>query len=72
LLKLLKIKFSPVSHYSIPLGSTYSPQHPVLKDFQPMGDNKFNTDTKLRQNYSFVYVYINLKVSESRREGKMF
>jgi hypothetical protein len=35
-MKILFMQFSPASYYLIPLGSRYSPQHPVLKHPQSM------------------------------------
>jgi hypothetical protein len=62
-MKLLFIQFPPASYYFIPIGSKYTPQHPVLKHSQCMfipltPETKFHTlhPTKnYRQNYRLVY-----------------
>jgi hypothetical protein len=48
-MKLLIMQFSPVPCYFMPLGSKYSPQHPVLTYPQPVLNHKLQLQVVVKQ-----------------------
>ena len=71
IIKLLSMKFSPLTSYLVLLRPKYSPQHPILKQPPSMWATKFHIHTKQQEKIIVLNVLI-FKILDSKLEDKRF